>query len=129
MGGEFKKLPEIIQVLTIVFTRKIIYNEHFNPEPISQENKKLCEEFITECLLNGKTKKFEELETRLKNKSKNKELIPIFIEHAKTYYEDREIIFENKHELIPFIFHYFRQREKEMLNDHTFKDFKEKLEA
>jgi hypothetical protein len=56
----------------------------------------------------AKPKKIEVLETRLRNKSKNKELIPIFIEHAKTYYEDREILFKNKHELI----HYFRQRKK-----------------
>ncbi|PKY50953.1 hypothetical protein RhiirA4_467729 [Rhizophagus irregularis] len=80
------------------------------------------------CLLNGKTKKkFEVLETRLRNKSKHKELIPIIIEHAKMYYEDREIVlFKNKHELI----HYFRQRKKEIsVNDQTFKDFKGKLEA
>ena len=34
------------------------------------------------------------------------------------YYNDREILFENKHELIPFIFHYFRQRE----NEQTFEE-------
>lgn len=62
----------------------------------------------------------------LKYWEQNKELIPIFIEHAKTYYEDREILFKNKHELI----HYFRQRKKEIsVNDQTFKDFKGKLEA
>ncbi|CAB4384022.1 unnamed protein product [Rhizophagus irregularis] len=55
MSSGFKKLPELIQVLIIVFTRKIIYNDHFNPEPISQENKVLCEEFIAEYLLNGRT--------------------------------------------------------------------------
>ncbi|GBB93269.1 hypothetical protein RclHR1_02140022 [Rhizophagus clarus] len=120
--SKFKKLPEIIQILTLVFTRKIIYNDHFNPEPISQENKKLCEEFITEYLLNGKTQKYVILEARLKNKSKNEELIPVFIEHAKTYYEDREILFGKKHELIPFIFHYFRQRENEISNNQTLED-------
>jgi hypothetical protein len=62
------------------------------------------------------------LETRLKNKSKNEGLIPVFINHAKTYYEDREILFERKHELISFIFHYFRQRENGI---QPFEDFKE----
>jgi len=122
MNSEFKKLPDLIQVLTLVFTRKIIYNDHYNPELISQENKKLCEEFIAEYLLNGRTQKFNILETRLKNKSKNEGLIPVFIEHAETYYNDREILFENKHELIPFIFHYFRQRENEMTNEQTFEE-------
>src|SRR5256885_1643119 len=102
MSSEFKKLPDLIKELKLVFTRKIIYNDNYNQEPISQENKKLCEEFIAEYLLNGRTQKFNILETRLKNKSKNEGLIPVFIEHAETYYNDREILFEMKHELIPF---------------------------
>ncbi|RGB33212.1 hypothetical protein C1646_705012 [Rhizophagus diaphanus] len=127
MSSEFKKLPEIIQILTLVFTRIIIYNDHLNPEPISQGNKELCEEFITEYLLNGKTAKFEVLESRLKNKSKNEGFIPVFIEHAETYYKDREILFENKHELIPFIFHYFRQKENEISINQIFEDFKDSI--
>src|SRR6266496_124655 len=101
MSSEFKKLPDLIQVLTLVFTRKIIYNDHLNPEPVSPENKKLCEEFITEYLLNGRTQQFKILETKLKNRSKNEGLIPVFIEHTETYYKDREILFELKHQLIP----------------------------
>ncbi|CAG8511362.1 uncharacterized protein OCT59_017710 [Rhizophagus irregularis] len=129
MSSGFKKLPELIQVLTIVFTRKIIYNDHFNPEPISQENKVLCEEFIAEYLLNGRTQKFEILESRLRNKSRNQGLIPTFIKHSEAYYKDREILFQKKHELIPFIFHYFKQRENEISNNQTFEDFKENLET
>lgn len=129
MSSGFKKLPELIQVLTIVFTRKIIYNDHVNPEPISQENKVLCEEFIAEYLLNGRTQKFEILESRLRNKSRNQGLIPTFIKHAEAYYKDREILFQRKHELIPFIFHYFKQRENEISNNQTFEDFKENLET
>lgn len=127
MSSEFKKLPEIIQVLTIVFTRKIIYNDHFKPEPISQENKVLCEEFIAEYLLNGRTQRFEILESRLRNKSRNQGLIPTFIRHAEAYYKDREILFQKKHELIPFIFHYFKQRENEISNSPTFENLETRL--